>query len=91
MRKQRGRHVAKAACRHRRTTRSPIAGLERVVCHSCGNVSLRYLHAVIEDDIVLPETDPPTPTLPQKLVEGFGTLPSTQHTEPCRSPVYLCP
>jgi hypothetical protein len=61
MRKQRGRHVAKAACRHRRTTKSPIAGLERVVCHSCGNVSLRrYLHAVIDDDIVLPETDHPT-------------------------------
>ena len=58
MRKQRGRHLANSACKHRRTTKLPIAGMERVVCHAAGQVSVSYLHAVIEDDIVIADSDP---------------------------------
>ncbi len=58
MRKQRGRHLAKTACKHRRTTKLPIAGMERVVCHACGQITVRYLHAVLEDDIVVSDTTP---------------------------------
>jgi hypothetical protein len=32
--------------------------MERVVCHGCGQVSVRYLHAVIKDDIVIADSDP---------------------------------
>jgi hypothetical protein len=33
------------------------AGLQFVICRSCRQVSVRYLHAVLEDDIDLPEAD----------------------------------
>ncbi len=53
-----GRHRAKKICRHGKTKTSS-AGLELVVCETCGQISLRYLRAVIEDDIYIPnEPDP---------------------------------
>lgn len=61
MRKQ-GRHEAPKACRHRKTkTRTKLAGMEHVVCETCGRVSVHFLEAHVQDDIyipgeVLPET-----------------------------------
>ena len=33
------------------------AGLQFVFCRSCRQVGVRYLHAVLEDDIDLPDSD----------------------------------
>ena len=52
------RHLAADDCSHIDTTSYPNSGLERVVCRSCGNVSVRYLYAVIECDIDLPDSEP---------------------------------
>ena len=51
------RRLATDDCAHIHTTSYPNSGLERVVCRSCGNVSVRYLYAVIEDDIDLPDSE----------------------------------
>lgn len=53
-----GRHAAKDECPHTTTRSSPNSGLEVTVCESCGHVSVRYLHAVIEDDTIVPEPEP---------------------------------
>ena len=52
--KRQGKHLAPKTCRHRKS-KSASAGLERVVCDKCGHVSVRYLGAVIEDDIYIPD------------------------------------
>ena len=52
------RHLATDDCAHIHTTSYPNSGLERVVCRSCGNVSVRYLYAVIEYDIDPPDSEP---------------------------------
>ena len=59
--KRNGKHLAPKSCRHRKT-RTSSAGLMRVVCDTCGHVSVRYLGAaVIEDDIYIPnEAQPET-------------------------------
>lgn len=52
-----GKHEAVTSCRHWRKTVANNAGLQFVICRSCRQVSVRYLHAVLEDDIDLPEAD----------------------------------
>ncbi|MCI0426376.1 MAG: hypothetical protein L0Z49_06205 [Actinobacteria bacterium] len=55
MRRRRGKHEATGPCRHWRKTVATNSGLQFVFCHICKHVSVRYLHAVLEDDIELPE------------------------------------
>ena len=43
-----------APCQHLSTKRGSLAGLERILCESCGHVSVRYVEDVIFDDIVIP-------------------------------------
>jgi hypothetical protein len=57
MRRRPGKHVARTACRHWRKTVANNSGLQFVICRSCKQVSVRYLHAVLEDDIELPGDD----------------------------------
>jgi hypothetical protein len=52
-----GKHEAVTACRHWRKTVATNAGLQFVYCRSCKQISVRYLHAVLEDDIDLPDGD----------------------------------
>jgi hypothetical protein len=56
---RRAKHLAKKTCGHTKSV-SAMAGLERVVCETCGHVSLRYLHAVIQDDIEVRERESST-------------------------------
>ena len=52
-----GKHLASNVCQHRKTTTSPNAGLEFTVCNSYGQITIRYLHAVMEDDIDLADAE----------------------------------
>lgn len=56
-RRRRGKHLAKNICLHRHTTTAPNAGLEFTICKSCGQVSIKYISAILEDDIVIPDED----------------------------------
>ena len=56
-RRRTGKHEASSSCRHWRKTVANNAGLQFVKCRSCRQVSARYLHAVLEDDIDLPDRD----------------------------------
>lgn len=51
--KLRQSHPDKRLCDHSDTKTSPTAGLERVLCLTCGHVSVRYVEEVVVDDIVL--------------------------------------
>lgn len=55
-RRRAGKHEAASSCRHWRKTVVNNAGLQFVFCRSCRQVGVRYLHAVLEDDIDLPDS-----------------------------------
>lgn len=57
MLRRRGKHEAGGSCRHWRKTVANNSGLQFVICRSCKQVSVKYLHAVLEDDIDLPDSD----------------------------------
>ena len=57
-RHRQAKHLAPKTCGHDKTT-STMAGLERVLCETCGRVSVRYLHPVIQDDTEVADRRPP--------------------------------
>ena len=46
---RRGRHE-RIECRHRKKQRSELAGMQRIVCQQCGNVSVDYLFDVFAEE-----------------------------------------
>jgi hypothetical protein len=53
--RRQGKHEAASSCGHWRKTVATNSGLRFVICRSCKQVTVHYLHAVLEDDIVLPD------------------------------------
>ena len=69
-----GRRITE--CEHRQTLRTITAGLERVVCESCGHVSVRYIEPTVRihpdlDDPTFPARSP-TASSSEKGISGGG-------------------
>jgi len=59
-------------CKHTSTISTITAGLERVVCESCGHVSVRYIEATVRiypdlDDASTPEPAVDTPSIDSRI------------------------
>ena len=64
-------------CGHPSTISTITAGLERVVCESCGHVSVRYIEATVRiypelDDLSAPDQHYEKPRIERPRINGCG-------------------